>query len=102
MNWTDQCMRNFNIRQKLFVLPCTNIDKAEIFCVLHDKFPLPTRRRSDRETRHHKPRIFKTRCLTDFSIFDDDSEKIEIRLSFCRSFSIFWYISEGLYTKCFY
>ena len=29
--------------KKLFVLYHTNIDKVEVFCVLHDKVSLPTR-----------------------------------------------------------
>ena len=49
MNWTDQAARQkWDISQKkLFVLQYTNIEKVKIFCALHDKIALLTRRCSD-------------------------------------------------------
>ena len=48
-------------RKKLFAL-CyidTDIDKVKIFCVLHDKVALLTRRCSERGTRNRHQRVFR-------------------------------------------
>ena len=42
------------IRKEVLVLWYTNIDKVTIFCVLHDKVALLTRRRSGRATRNRE------------------------------------------------
>ena len=42
------------IRKEVLVLWYTNIDKVTIFCVLHDKVALLTRRRSERATRNRE------------------------------------------------
>ena len=49
MNWTDQAARQKwdTSQKKLFVLQYTNTDKVKIFCALHDKIALLTRRCSD-------------------------------------------------------
>ena len=41
------CMREKPIRKKLFVLLCSNVEKAETFYILHDEVALLTRRRSE-------------------------------------------------------
>ena len=40
MNWTEPRMGEKVLREKLFVLYCTNTDKVQIFPVLHDKVAL--------------------------------------------------------------
>ena len=58
MNRTDQCINGELLRKKLCVLQCTNIEKVEIFHVLHHKVALPMRRRSEQRTRNQHQRIF--------------------------------------------
>ena len=51
-------------RKKVFVvLQYTKVDKVKIFCVLHDKVALLTRRRSERGTRN-RYKIISRKLLT--------------------------------------
>ena len=91
--------KTFNIKQKLFVLWYINIDKVELFCALNDKVSLQTRC-SERGTGNHHQRICTRVYTKHWSIFDE-SEEIEIRLPFYRSFT-FWNLSDGLRTEIIY
>ena len=50
-NCTDQCMKNINVRLKLFVL-YKPFEKVEIFHVLHGNVPLLTSKHSEQETKN--------------------------------------------------
>ena len=86
----------------------TNIEKVEILHVLHDKVALLIRRRSERGTRNCHQRVCRKVCTIYIENVDQkmnflyDSDEIEIRLPFCRSFSTFWNIFCGLCTEVFY
>ena len=58
MNQTDQCINGELLRKKLYVLQCPNMEKVEIFHVLHHKVALLMRRRSEQRTRNRHQRIF--------------------------------------------
>ena len=95
MNWngSSQCIYKWETSQKksYLYLSYTNIDKVKIFCVLHDKVALLTRRYSERETRNRHQRIFRKvltmKTLIKRWIFYDS--ETDIRLSFHRSLSTF-------------
>ena len=80
----------------------TNIEKVEILHVLHDKVALLMRKRSVRGTRNHYQRIFRNVWAIYIENVDQemnflhDSNEIEIRFPFYRSFSKFWNIFGGL------
>ena len=58
---SSQCISEKLFRKKLFVLyyTDTDIDKVKIFCVLHNKVALLTRRCSERGRRNCRQRIFR-------------------------------------------
>ena len=47
------------IKKKVFVLEHTIIDKVKIYCVMHNKVALLTRRRSEQRTINRHQRIFR-------------------------------------------
>ena len=87
----------------------SNIGKVYILHVLHDKVALLMRRRYERGTRNCHQNSFRKVWTIHIYIenFDQkmnflyDSDEIEIRLSFYRSFSAFWNIFGGLCTQVF-
>ena len=79
----------------------TNIEKVEIFLVLHDKVALLIRRRAERRIRNRHQRAVYIENFDQKMNFCD-SDEIEIRLPFCRSLSTFENIFGGLYTYIFY
>ena len=96
MNWTDQAVHKSETYQKI-----SNIDKVKIFCVLHDKVALLTRRCSEWGATDCHQIIFRTvltityrKCWSKDEFFNG-SDETDIRLPFHRSFSTFWNIFGG-------
>ena len=100
-------MKNLSERSCLYYRKTSNIEKVEIIHVLHNKVTLLMRRRSEQGTRNCHKNIFRN-VLTMYienvnqKIFFYDSDEIEIRLPFYRSFSTFGNIFGIIYTEVFY
>ena len=100
MNWTDQAMHKSETSQKI-----SNIDKVKMFCVLHDKVALLTRRRSEwGKTDCHRIIFRKVLTITYRKCWSKDeffngSDETDIRLPFHRSFSTFWNIFGGYFNS---
>ena len=56
---SSKCIKVEKFRKELFVLWYTNIDKVKIFCVIHNKVTLLTRRCSEWRTTNCHQRIFR-------------------------------------------